>query len=230
MSHIKHTVNQFISITNLIQKETIDDNDLTNIFNDLNVVIEISERIRLKDTEINFYWNEIISELIAVIYSSISGHNRLSTTGLRNILELSCHAFFYYDHKIELRLSINENEKADKYVSSLIRDFDFFTTKYIKTFYDKISDLESKPDSISDFLKIEYGKLCDVVHGRHASLTKQSILEIKYSKSDFKKFENHFQNVVSLISIMYIIRFDDFTDLSIINAAKKNNLIILKHE
>jgi hypothetical protein len=226
MSFTKNTIEQLIKASNQIQTESIEDNDLTDILEGLNVVIEISERISKNDKTTDFYWNEIITELIAVIHSAISGYSKLGLTGLRNILELVCHSFFYYDHQIELKLSINENIKADKYVSALINDFMFFTSKYINTFYDDIEKLEHKPDSISGFLKIEYSALCDVVHGRHKTLLKKD-LSIKYDKISFKKFETHFLNITSVISNMYIVRHNDFNEQEIIKISKRLKLLKL---
>jgi len=223
MSFTKKTINQIIDAVSKIQKETIEDNDLTEILNALNVIIAVGENISKKDQAIEFYWNEIISEYISVVYSSISGNTRLGIAGLRNILELVCHSFFYVDHKIELSLFVNENIKADKYVSTLVNEYMFFTTKYIKTFYLNIDNIQRTDDSVSNYLKELYSSLCDVVHGRYKTLTKTNHLKIEYSKEYFKKFEGLFLRVSSIISIMYILRFNDFSDNSILDCAKKTN-------
>jgi len=227
MSFTKSTIKQLNIAANKINDKTIDDNDLTEILEALNVVIEVAERISKKNNLTDFYWNEIIAELLAVIHSSLSGYTKLGITGLRNILELLCHAFYYFDHQIELKLSINENLKADKYVHTLVNDHLFYTTKYIKTFYEGIETEEVKTDSVSIFLKSEYSILCDFVHGRNNTLTKQENLKIEYSKSDFKAFERRFLHVSSLISNMYILRFKDKSESSILKLAKKINLLKL---
>lgn len=227
MTFTAQTLTQIIKSTSSIQKRTMADNDLTEVLKGLYTVLEVSEKIVQKNSRTEFYWNEILSELVAVIHSSISGYSRLGISGLRNILELLCHAFFYYDHPIELKLSINENIKAKMYVTALVNDHHFFTTKYIKTFNSRIEQLELKPNSISSFLKFEYHQLCDVVHGRHHTLTKQASLKIKYSKTEFKNFEAHFMTITSLIANMYVLRFEDYGNPAVINLAKKLQLLRL---
>jgi hypothetical protein len=225
MSFTKQAIEKIRIAASSIQVKTLDDNDLTEILNSLNLVIDIKENIIDKDNLTEFYWNEIISELIAVIYSSISGYSRLGLSGLRTILELLCHAFFYYDHPIELKLSINENMKADKYVTTLVSEYHFFTTRYIKTFKSDIMEIQTKQDSVSEFLKSEYRTLCDVVHGRHSTLTKSSSMKIDYSKPEFKKFESHFIKITRIIANLYVLRFDDYSNTNIIEHAKKLDLI-----
>lgn len=227
MSFTKQTLQHITGSIGIIQSKTIDDNDLTDILETLNSIIEIGELISSSDEEIAFYWNEIISDSISVIFDAVSGQYRLSISGLRNILELACHSFYFLDHKIELNLFINENSKADKYVSTLISNHLFFTTSYIKTFCPNIDNLQTKEDSVSSCLNNNYIKLCDVVHGRYQTLTKTDYLKIDYSKELFKKFETAFLNTLSIISVMYILRFNDFTKDSIIALAKKTNVIKL---
>ena len=186
MSSTKKTIqNFFIDEAQNIQEETMNNNDLTDILSALNCIMEVGEKVSEKEAKLSFYWNEIVAESISVIYASISGHNRLALSGLRNILELSCHTFYYFDHIIELNLSINEDLQADKYVSTLIRDDKFFTTAYIKTFNTRILELQKEKDSVSNFLKKEYAGLCDIVHGRHKTLLKKEELSIKYSVVSF---------------------------------------------
>lgn len=73
MSYTKSTILALIKKNNTIQSETLNDNDLTDILEALEVIMEIGERFSIHDSEIGFYWNEIISEFISVIHSSISG-------------------------------------------------------------------------------------------------------------------------------------------------------------
>ncbi len=138
MTFTTQTLTQIIKATDAIQKRTMADNDLTEVLKGLYTVLEVSEKNVQKDNRTEFCWNEILSELVAVIHSSISGYSRLGISGLRNILELLCHAFFYYDHPIELKLSVNENSKAKMYVTALVKDHLFFTTRYIKTYLKKL--------------------------------------------------------------------------------------------
>ena len=230
MSYTKSAIEQLIKNADSILQETINDNDLTNTLECLNGIIKIGELISIKSPETNYYWNEISSEAISVVYASISGHNRLALSGLRNILELSCHAFYYYDHIVELKLSINEDSKADKYVSSLINNHHFFTTKYIKTFNDEIITLEKEQDSISKFLAKEYAQLCDIVHGRNSTLFKKEELVIKYSKKEFQKFNVKYINLAGIISTMYILRFQDKTHNDLNKLAMKTNTLKEIHE
>ena len=226
MSHTKTTIqNFFIDSAKNIQDETMNNNDLTDILKALNHIMEIGDKVSKNKPELGFYWNEISAESISVIYASISGHNRLALSGLRNILELSCHAFYYFDHVVELNLSINENLQADKYVSSLIRDDKFFTTAYIKTFNKKILELQGKVDSVSDFLKKEYGGLCDIVHGRHKTLFKKEALKLKYSQHEFKRFEKEYISLASVVAVMYILRFEDYSNPELNKLAMKRNII-----
>jgi hypothetical protein len=225
MSLTKEIIQNLNIAANSINHKTIVDNDLTDILNALNVIMEIKEKISNTNSTTDFYWNEIISELLAVTHSSLSGYTRLGITGLRNIMELLCHAFYYYDHPIELKLSVNENLKAERYVSTLVKDYLFYTTKYIKTFYEKIESEEVNTDSVSNFLKTEYADLCDFVHGRNSTLIKKSNLKIEYSKYQFKIFETHFLKISSLVANMYILRFNDKSNNSILDLSKKINLL-----
>lgn len=225
MSFTKQTIEQFKISANAISTKTLEDNDLTEILNALNCVIQVSDKISASNPDVEFYWNEIVSGMLAVIYSAITGYSKLAITGLRGTMELVCHAMYYLDHPVELKLSINENLKADKYVTSLVSEHNFFTTIYIKTFFPEITNIETQTDSISEFLKNEYRKLCDYVHGRNSTLTKQGALKIEYSKSDFKSFEGHFIKIASIIMNLYILRFNDLSNSPLKTLSKKVNLI-----
>jgi hypothetical protein len=222
MSFSKQTLEQLSTAINQIVVKSQNDNDLTKILESLNSLIEIGERFNKKDNDLEFYWNEIISDTVSVIYCGVSGQYRLAIVGLRNILEMACCAFFYYDHKIELRLFIAEDSKADKYVSTLINDYHFFETQYIRVFYKDIENIQIQTDSISSFLRQTYGKLCDVVHGRYKALTKQDKLIIEYSKPLFKKFEKSYISTLSVIATLYVLRFNDLTNDEIKNLDKGN--------
>jgi hypothetical protein len=228
MSFTKLTLDQFSSSINKIFNETSSDNDLSEILENLNSLMEISEKFTNLDSELEFYWNEIISDIISVIYCGISGQYRLAISGLRNILELACSAFFYLDHKIELKLYVNENFKADKYVSTIIHDYNFFKTNYIRTFNPQIDSIQTKDDSVSIYLNTTYAKLCDVVHGRYKSLIKKDKLAIGYSKMHFKKFEDSYVFTLSAIAILYVLRFNDFSNEEIIKLANKSGSLKLK--
>jgi hypothetical protein len=228
MSYTKQTLQHFSKSINNIFEETLSDNDLTTILEYLNTLIEINERFVLKDKELEFYWNEIISDTISLIHCGISGQYRLAITGLRNTLELACSAFFYLDHKIELKLYVNENFKADKYVSSIIHEYNFFKTTYINTFNSKIGRIQTQEDSVSSYLNLTYGKLSDVVHGRFKSLTKSEKSTVEYSKDQFKKFEKSYKCTLGAIATLYVLRFDDFNSKeinSLVNETKTLNIL-----
>jgi len=225
MSYTKQTLSHFSKSINAIFEETLSDNDLTTILEYLNTLIEINDRFLAKDKELEFYWNEIISDTISSMHCGISGQYRLAITGLRNTLELACSAFFYLDHKIELKLYVNENFKADKYVSSIVHEYHFFKTNYINTFNGKIVDLQTQEDSVSSYLNLTYGKLCDVVHGRFKSLTKADKLQVEYSKDQFKKFEKSYKCTLGAIAALYVLRFDDFTSKEINSLVMETNTL-----
>ena len=84
----------------------------------------------------------------------------------------------------------------------------FFTTKYIECFAKDIKDIEKANNAIADRLKRIYKKQCDIVHGRYKSLLKASKLSIEYDKIQFEKFEKMLIETMSIISVMFILRFD----------------------
>lgn len=228
MSYTKQTLEHFANSINKIFNETLSDNDLTPVLEHLNTLIEIKDRFVKKDEELEFYWNEIISDTISVLHCGISGQYRLAITGLRNILELACSAFFYLDHKVELKLYVNEDFKADKYVSSIIHEFHFFKTNYIKTFNSKIETIQTDENSVSCYLNLTYSKLCDVVHGRYKSLTKAEKLTVEYSKGQFKKFEKSYICTLSAIATLYALRFDDFSSPEINLLVEQNKTLNIR--
>jgi hypothetical protein len=215
--------------THKILTETTGDNDLTYLLESLNSILDIKEKFALENgVDLEPYWNEISSELISSLHAGTIGHIRLALTGLRNILEMACHIFYYLDHRIEYSILRNETGKSDKYVSTLINNEYFFTSKYIKCFNsDKIHEFGT--DKISTFIKNEYSSLCDIVHGRNNTFLKENDLKIEYRKSDYKKFEKHYINICSIISILYITRFN-YTDNKKWNelATKTNTIKDLK--
>lgn len=225
MSYTKQTLELLFKSNSKIFEETLDKNDLTKILANLNAIIEISEAFNQLDNDIEPIWNEILSDIISIIYASTSGHYRLAISGLRNVLELGCNAFFYLDHKIEYKLYSDSNFKADKYVSSIINDYHFFKTEYIKTFNPSIETIEKKQDSCSSYLSLTYAKLCDVVHGRYQTLTKQTDLKIEFDLSLFKKFEAMYNFTLSAIAMMYVLRFNDTSNQVLNDLVKVSNTI-----
>jgi hypothetical protein len=202
-----------------ILEKTIADNDYTGILNSLNCILDIYEEIDLAESEMLKIWNDIISDIIGAIHSASSGFYRLALISLRSTLELACSSFYYIDHKIEYFMYQSHNLAADKYVSTLVNQHYFFTTKYIESFNQNINLVQSKEDSISTFLKSLYGDLCDIVHGRFNTLTKANSLSIKYNKELFKRFEKFFNQTLSIIAVMFILRFDKKTNQDVVNLA-----------
>ncbi|MFB0831675.1 hypothetical protein ACEU2D_18985 [Brevibacillus laterosporus] len=220
MSYTKITFREdLLHPVNAIQKETINKNDFTPILEHLNVMIDIKDNMGKNDSEIGVLWNEVVFDLLASIHSASSGFYRSAIVTLRSILEIGVSSFFYYDHKIEFLIFQNTNAKADKYVSTLINNYDFFKTKYIKCFYDDIDKVEKSTDSVSSFLTKKYGELSDVVHGRYNSLIKINDLNIKYSQIEFKRYESLLLSTLSILAVLYVLRFADFSNTGIIRLA-----------
>lgn len=213
-----------------IQNISISDNDLNGMMDCLNSCITICEYFQQKDVEISKIWNEIVTDVISVIHSAISGFYHSSNICLRTILELACSSFYYYDHKIEYYLFQEHNYLANKYVSTLVNEHSFYKTDYIKSFYKDIEKVEKEKDIVGTKLKSIYSNLCDVVHGRYKTLTKTNGLKIEYYKSDFKIFEKNYYDVISIIAVMFVLRFDYKDDKSIISLANKSKVGVLGNE
>lgn len=225
LSYTKKTLDIIYQNNSRIFNETSDDNDLTQILEHLNLVIKVSESLSDKDLEVTPLCNEIIADTISSIMSAQMGFYRLAISGLRNILEMACSVFFYYDHKIEYKLFSCADFKADKYVSSIIANNHFFKSDYIQVFYENIKKIETKNDSCSDFLSTTYAGLCDFTHGRYKTLIHKEKLEIAYNKDSFKKFETIYNKVIGAICLMYFLRFNGFSDNTIKQLALKTNAI-----
>ncbi|WP_347940356.1 hypothetical protein AAEY33_22275 [Peribacillus simplex] len=221
MSYTKATFrDNLLKPVNAIQIDTVNNNDFTPILKYLNASIDIGSNIAKIDSDIGVLWNEIIFDLLASIHSASSGFYRSAIVTIRSILEMGTASFFYYDHKIEFSIFQNTNAKADKYVSALINDYDFFKTKYIKCFYNDIETIEKGTDSVSSFLTKKYGELSDVVHGRYNSLIKINTLNINYSQGDFKKYEKLLLSTLSILAVLYVLRFNDFSNPDIVDLVK----------
>lgn len=228
MSYTKQTIEHLFNANSKIFTETLENSDLTDILNNLNSIIEISDAFTDKDSDLKPIWNEIVSDIISIVFSAISGHYRLAISGLRNVLELGCNAFFYLDHKIEYKLYSNSDFKADKYVSTITNEYHFFKTEYIKAFNPNIESIQVKVDSCSGYLNTTYAKLCDVVHGRYKSLTKQNNLKIEYNHGLFKKFETMYNYTLSAIALMYVLRFNETENKNLDNLVKISKAIKLQ--
>lgn len=208
-----------------IQDVTLADNNIDEILENLNTMLNIYEKIKEDDQELIKVWNDIIADIISAIYVGNSGLYRLACISLRSILELACSSFFYYDHKIEYYIFMEHDAKADKYVSTLINDYNFYSTKYIKSFYKEIESVQKKEDSVKEELKNLYIVLCEIVHGKYKYLTKRADLTIEYNKTDFKFFEKLLKRVLSIIAVMYILRFN-----ATVNIGEDNDIIKLANK
>lgn len=226
MSYTKKTFeNLFNSGFVPLFDKSINDNDLTDLLGNLNLLLEVKDSFSEKESTLNPVWNEIISDAISSIFAALLGQYRLAMSGLRNVLELGCSVYFYLDHPIEFKLYRDEDYKADKYVNALISEFDFFKTKYIRTFHSAISDIEKSNEACSAYLSLTYGKLCDVVHGRYKSLTKIDSLDFKYEKKLFCKYEALFDYTLAAIVLMQALRFDELGKKEYNHLLKKTNTL-----
>ncbi len=210
-----------------INKTTINDNDITPLLNLIDNTLDILEGIQKSDSAIGELWNEIASDIISSVNSATSGFYRQGIITLRSVLELGCMTYFYADHKVEFHLFKTHDAKADKYVSTLIRDYDFYNTNYIHSFYSNIEVIQTKNNSVSNFLNKIYKDLSDVVHGRYKTLTKQSTLKIEYNKEQFNFYKDKLNSVLSILATMYILRFHDMENKSLITLANKSGTVKL---
>jgi hypothetical protein len=158
-----------------------------------------------KDADFAPLLNEIVSDVIAVITTTLQGYYRLGASGLRNILELSCSTVFYFDHKIEFKLYRDYDFKNDKYVSTLINEHHFFKSNCIRPFYPDIVLKEKESDSCSAYLNKTYAKLCDIVHGRYLTLTQTENLKIVYDQAHFSKLKSILEYTLGAFYLMYIL-------------------------
>ncbi len=229
MSYTKTLVKESLrNSTNIIQDKSLEDNDTTLIWDYLNASMDISQNIMAQDKEIGILWNEIINDIIASIYMALSGFYRPGIVILRSVLEIGCNSIFYYDHKIEYNMFQQQNAKADKYVNTLVNEYSFFTTKYIAVFYSNIEVLQTCEDSVSNYLKKIYSNLSDNVHGRYETLTKTNEeLAIVYDKGFFKRYEKLLFSTLSILAVLYILRFNDTSKITINRLANISEVIMI---
>lgn len=196
-----------------IQKKSLNGNNWEQYLKNLNSLISMHEYLCEKHYEpFGVMWNEIVNDTIAVIFNALSGFYHTAIINLRSILEIACSSFYYYDHLIEYHLYEKEGQIADTYVSRLINDYQFYTTKYIRGFYKDIDAIQKEVNSVSLFLKSLYSNLCDVVHGRYSTFTKRDELKIEYSIDELKRFEKQFNKVLGVIAVMFVLRFSEYSD------------------
>lgn len=199
------TVNEPVE---LIKNKTIQENDCSILLSQLNNIMTVRDKFIEENEECGLLWNEICIDAISVINSAFSGFYRTAIIGLRSIFEMGCNSLYYHDHMIEYYLFKNENMKADKYVSTLVNEHNFFKTKYIKAFNNKISQIQSEEDSVAKYLTKLYGELSDVVHGRYNKLTNIEVFKIEYDVSKYKQFEKLFIKTTDILLVLALLRFN----------------------
>lgn len=213
MSYTKDIFNGFLfEPTNELRIETINKNNCSELLEDLNNLLKIRDLIIENDEECGELWNEICIDLLAIINSALSGFYRTAIIGLRSVFEMGCSSIFYMDHPIEFYMFQKENTKADKYVSTLVNEYSFFKTRYIKAFCSDIDEKQKEEDSFSKYLQRLYAELSDVVHGRYNKLANVDDFHIDYNVEQYKKFEELCKKTISILIIMVAIRLDKNID------------------
>lgn len=208
-----------------IHQQSLKEVDFADLLEYVNLFISVKETLQNEDEKVFNIWNEIVSDSIACIYNALSGFYHTANIGLRSIFEMACSTFYYYDHKIEHYLYTEQNAKADKYVNTLVDNFDFYKTNYIKAFYDQIEEQEKEVDAVSRYLKRLYSKLCDIVHGRFYTLSKTEQLNIEFDKAQFNYFQDNFKNVISTLVLLFTLRFYDSANQEMKENAQKIGVV-----
>lgn len=211
-NNINKSVEEIISNTLL-------KNDCSILLNQVNNMMTVRDEFVEENEECGLLWNEICIDVISVINSAFSGFYRTAIIGLRSIFEMGCSSIYYHDHMIEYYLFKNENMKADKYVSSLVNEHNFFKTKYIKAFNIEFSEKQTEEDSVAKYLTKLYGELSDVVHGRYNKLTNIEKFKIEYDVNRYKQFENLFIKTTNILLVLAILRFS-INDITIVDKNK----------
>ncbi|MEY8426840.1 hypothetical protein AALA00_03780 [Lachnospiraceae bacterium 46-15] len=193
---------------NSIKQKTLEQNDCSSILKRINNLLSVREKFVDENVDCGTLWNEICIDTISVVNSAFSGFYRTASIGLRSVFEMACSSVFYYDHMIEYHMFKEEDMKADKYVSVLVNEYNFFKTKYIRAFYRNIKEIQSEEDSISKYLMKLYGELSDVVHGRYNKLSNMQEFHIEYNIEQYKQFENLFIKTIDILLVLAILRFN----------------------
>jgi len=209
MSYTKDILERFVNEpVKDIKKKTIEHNDCSEMLERVNNLFTVRDKFIERNSECGTLWNEICIDALAIINSAFSGFYRTATIGLRSILEMGCSSIFYYDHLIEYYMFQKENMKADKYVSVLVNEYNFFKTKYIRAFKNNIDELQTEEDSVSRSLTRLYSELSDVVHGRYEKLSNVDEFNIEYNVEQYKQFEKLFIKTVDTLLLLATLRFD----------------------
>ena len=209
MAYTKEIINNFLfTPVNEIQKKTVTNNNCAELLEELNVFLMLRDTIIQKSNPIGELWNEMCIDLLSIINSAFSGFYRTAIIGLRSVFEMGCSSLFYLDHPIEFYLFQKEDYKADKYVSTLVSDYSFYKTKYIRAFDEGFELMQKEEDSIAKYLQKLYGELSDVVHGRYNKLANTNDFHIYYDTVKYKKFENLYKKTISILVIMVKLRLN----------------------
>lgn len=209
MSYTKEIFENFFNNPiNHIKNETMQNNDCSALLERINNLMSVRDEFISKDEECGTLWNEICIDALSAINSAFSGFYRTAIIDLRSIFEMGCNSLYYYDHKIEYYMFKNENAKADKYVSVLVNEHDFYKTKYIKSFKSGYESMLVEEDCVSKYLSKLYGELSDVVHGRYNRLINIQTYEVKYRIDEYKQFEKLFLKTIDIMLVMAILRLD----------------------
>lgn len=209
MSYTKDIIEKFVNEPiKGIKEKTIEQNDCSEMLERVNDLLTVRDKFIEKNADCGVLWNEICIDVLAIINSAFSGFYRTATIGLRSIFEMGCNSIFYYDHLIEYYMFQKENMKADKYVSVLVNEYNFFKTKYIRAFKNNIDELQVEEDSVSKSLTRLYSELSDVVHGRYEKLSNVNGFSIEYNVEQYKQFEKLFIKTVDTLLLLSILRFD----------------------
>lgn len=213
MSYTKEIFEEFLlKPVNKIKSDTIRINNCSKILRGINNLFIVRDSFIVKNSDCGALWNEICIDALSVVNSAFSGFYRNAMIGLRSIYEMGCSSIFYYDHSIEYYMFQKENMKADKYVSSLVNDYNFFKTKYIRAFYKEIDSIQSEEDSISKYLIRLYAELSDVLHGRYCKLSNIDNFGLEYNQQHYKEFETLFDKTINILLLISILRFDILLD------------------
>ncbi len=226
MSYTKPIYKSIITKVQEINENTLDNNDISTLLNALDCIMDISEELALIEPEMLHLWNEIVSDSISCVYSVTSGFYRQGLITLRSILELSCMSFYYLDHKVEYFHFKEYDAKANKYVSHLVNNENFYKTIYIKSFNRNIEKIQKKQDSVSDELKSLYGTLSDIVHGKYKTLIKREKLEICYQKQNFIKSNKLIEAVVGIIAVLFYLKYEHLSSDLIKQYVKHSGVLL----
>lgn len=191
-----------------IRKETMEKNDCSILLNQINNLMIARDKFIDVNKECGSLWNEICIDALSVINSAFSGFYRTAIIGLRSIYEIGCSSIYYHDHMVEYYMFKNENMKADKYISALVNEFDFFKSKYIRAFNSTFDIIQKEEDCVSKHLIRLYAELSDIVHGRYNKLTNIDTFQVEYNLQKYKQFEKLFIETTDMLLVLAILRFN----------------------